>query len=161
MGGCRLAHLYSCSAHFRLYLSIDLFHSFHIYLRIYICSYEYMWWGVLSVWVCAYYMLRTSIDKVKHNGLKLTKERGRRYPAETITDADSADDIALLEITPTHAETLLDCLERTAAGIGFHVNADKTECMIFNQRGDFSTLSSSSLKLVDKFIYLGSSVLSS
>ena len=32
------------------------------------------------------------------------------------------------------------------------------EYMCFNQRGNISTLNSSSLKLVDKFIYLGSSV---
>ena len=40
------------------------------------------------------YVLRTSIDKMKENGFKLTKERCRRYPAQTITDADYADDSA-------------------------------------------------------------------
>ena len=44
--------------------------------------------------------------------------------------------------------------------IGLHVNADKTKFMCFNQRGDISTLNSSSLKLVDKFTYQGTSVLS-
>ena len=39
-----------------------------------------------------------------------------------------------------------------------HVNADKTEYMGFNQRGDISTLNGCSLKLEDKFTYLGSSV---
>ena len=29
------------------------------------------------------YVLRTSIDKIKENGFKLTKERTRRYPAKT------------------------------------------------------------------------------
>ena len=38
------------------------------------------------------------------------------------------------------------------------MNAHKTEYMYFNQTGDISTLDSSSLKLVDKFTYLGSSV---
>ena len=73
-------------------------------------------------------------------------------------NADYADDIALLANTPTQAETLLHNLERAAAGIGLHVNAHKTEYMCFNQRGDISTLDGSSLKLVDKFTYLGSSV---
>ena len=59
---------------------------------------------------------------------------------------------------PAHAETLLHNLERAAAGIGLDVNAHKTEYMFFNQTGDISTLNGSSLKLVDKFIYLGSSV---
>ena len=73
----------------------------------------------------------------------------------------SADDIALLANTPAQAETLPYSLERADTGIGFHVNAHSTEYMGFNQRGDISTLNVSSLKLVDKFTYLGSSVLSS
>ena len=98
-------------------------------------------------------MFRTSIDKIKENGFKLTKERSGRYPTQTVTDADYTDDIALLANTPTQTETLLYSLEWAAAG-----NAHKTEYMRFNQRGDISTLNGSSLKLVDKFTYLGSSV---
>ena len=85
-------------------------------------------------------------------------KRSRRYPARIITDADYADDIALLANAPAQAETLLHSLERATAGIGFHVKAHKTEYMFFNQRGDITTLNGSSLKLVDKFTYLGSSV---
>ena len=69
-------------------------------------------------------------------------------------DADYADDIVLLANTPT----LLHSLEQAAAGIGLHVNTDKTEYMCFNQRGDISTLNDSSLKLVDKSTFLGSGV---
>ena len=79
-------------------------------------------------------------------------------PQKTITDADYTDDIALLENGPTQVETLLHSLERAVAGIGLHVNAHKTGYMCFNQTGDISTLGGSSLKLVDKFIYQGSSV---
>ena len=71
---------------------------------------------------------------------------------------DYADDIAFLANTPTQAETLLHSLERAAAGIGLYVNANKTECMSFNQRGNISMLNGSSLKLVDKCTYLESSV---
>ena len=53
---------------------------------------------------------------------------------------------------------LLHSLERAAAGIGLHVNAHKTEYMCSNQTGEISTLEGTSLKLVDKFPYLGSSV---
>ena len=77
--------------------------------------------------------------------------------AKTITDADYADDQALLANTPAQAETLQYSLERAAAGIGRHVNAHKMEYMSFNQTGDISTLSCSSLKLVDKFTYQGNS----
>ena len=104
------------------------------------------------------YVLRTSINKMKDNGFKLTKERSRRYSAHAITDADYTDDIALLANTRAQAETLLHSLDRTAAGKGLNVNADKTEYMYFNQTGNISTLNGSSLKLVEKFTYLGSSV---
>ena len=102
--------------------------------------------------ICLHYVLRTSIDKIIENCFKLTKERSRRYTAKTITNADYADDIALLANAPAQAETLLHSLERAAAGIS------KTECMCFNQTGDISTLNGSALKLIDKFTYLGNSV---
>ena len=100
----------------------------------------------------------TSIDKIRENGFKLTKKRSRRYPAKTITDADYADDIAILANIPNQAKTLLHSFEWAAAGIGLYVNAHKTEYMYYNQTGDISTLDRTSLKLVDKFTYLGSSV---
>ena len=52
----------------------------------------------------------------------------------------------------------LHSLERASTGTGLHVNAHKTEYMCFNQTGDISTIGGSSLKLVDKFTYPGSSV---
>ena len=108
--------------------------------------------------ICLDYVLRTSIDKIRENGFELTKRRSKRYLAKTITDADYADDLALLANTPNQAETLLHSLERAAAGIGLHVNANKTEYMCYNQTGNIATLDGASLKLVDKFTYLGSSV---
>ena len=66
--------------------------------------------------------------------------------------------MALLANIPNQAETLRHSLERPAAGIGLHVNAHKTEYMCYNQTGDIFTLDGTSLKLVDKFTYLGSSI---
>ena len=103
-------------------------------------------------------MLRTSIDKIRQNGFELTKKRSRRHPAKTITDADYADDIAILANTANQAKTLLNSLERATAGSGLHVNEHKTEYMCNNQKGDITTLDGTPLKLVDKFTYLGSSV---
>ena len=100
--------------------------------------------------ICLDYVLRTSIDKIRENGFELTKKRSRRYPAKTITVAN----------TPNEAETLLHSLEWAAAGIGLYVNAHKMEYMCYNQTVDISTLDGTPLKLVDKFTYLGSSVLS-
>ena len=108
--------------------------------------------------ICLDYVLRASIDKIRENGFELTKKRSKRYPAKTITDADYADDLALLANTPNQAETLLHSLERAAAGIGLHINAHKTEHMCYNQTGNITTLDGASLRLVDKFTYLGSSV---
>ena len=109
--------------------------------------------------ICLDYVLRTSIDKIRENGFDLTKKRSRRYPAKTITDADYADDIAILANTSNQAKTLLYSLERAAAGIGrLYVNARKTEYMSYNQTRDISTQDGTPLKLVDKFTYLGSSV---
>ena len=68
--------------------------------------------------ICLDYVLKTSIDKIKENGFKQTKERSRRYPAKTITDTDYADDIALLANAPGQTETPLHSLERAAANIG-------------------------------------------
>ena len=76
---------------------------------------------------CLDYVLRTSIDLRKDNSFKLTKERSRRYFTQTITDVDYADDIVLLANTSSRAKTLVHSLEWAAAGIGLHVNADKTE----------------------------------
>ena len=100
--------------------------------------------------ICLDYVLRTSIDKIKENGFELTKKGSRRYPAKTITDANYADDIAILANTPTQAETLQHSLERATAAIGLHVNATQTEYMCFNQTGDIFTLGSSFLKLSRK-----------
>ena len=70
--------------------------------------------------ICLDYVLRMSIDIMKDNGFKLAKERSTRYLAQAITDADIADDIALLANTPVQAETLLHSLEQAAASVGLH-----------------------------------------
>ena len=75
-----------------------------------------------------------------------------------ITDADYTDDIAILANTPTQAKSWLPSQEWAAGGIGLHINTDKTEFLCFNQSSDISTLNDRSLKHVDKFTYLGSSV---
>ena len=99
--------------------------------------------------ICLDYVLRTSIDEIKENSFELTKKRSRRYLQKQLV---------ILANTPNQAETLLYSLAQAAAGIGLHVNAHKTEYMCFNQTGDISTLDATSLKLVDKFTYIGSSV---
>ena len=63
---------------------------------------------------------------MKENGLTLKKPGSRRYPAQTITHADYADDIALLANTSARTESLLHSLKKAAGGIGLHANADRS-----------------------------------
>ena len=98
------------------------------------------------------------IESPKKLMFKQTKERSKRYHAQTNTVADYADDIALLANTPTQTESQLHSLEWAAAGSDLHFNADKTEYRCFKQSSDIFILNGSSLKLVDKFTYRGSSV---
>ena len=67
---------------------------------------------------CLDYVLWTSIDLIKENGFTWN----RRYLAETITDADDSDDLALLANTPTQTKSLLHSLKLAAEGIGSYVN---------------------------------------
>ena len=48
---------------------------------------------------------------MKENSFTLVKERSRRYPAQTITDVDYTNNIALLANSPVQAESLLHSLE--------------------------------------------------
>ena len=108
--------------------------------------------------ICLDYMLWTSIDKIKENSLEI-KKRSRRYLAKTITDADYTDDIAILANAPAQTETLLHSLEQASTG-----HWPPWQCThmcgtyVLKSKGDISTLNGSSLKLVDKFTYLGSSI---
>ena len=77
---------------------------------------------------------------------------------QKLKDADYVDDLALLANTPTQAESLLCCLEPAAEGIGFYVNANKTEFMRLKQKGVIPTLSDKSQKLSDQFPYLSSNI---
>ena len=108
--------------------------------------------------ICLYYVLRMSIDLIKENSFNLSKKRSRRHLAQTITDVDYADDIALLANTRYQTKSLLRSLERTAGDLGLHVNVEKTEYVCFNQRSVIYTQKGRYLKIVDKFTYLGSNV---
>ena len=124
-----------------LYYEIQNYKQTHIPVNIslYDISLDY-WYNSLPVIpphlfiICLDYVLRTSIDRIRENSFELTKKRSRRYPAKTITDADYADDIAILANAPNQAEILLHSLEQAATSIGLHVNAHKTECALTNRR---------------------------
>ena len=91
--------------------------------------------------ICLNYVLWISIDLIKENSLTL-KTRSRWYPAETMTDADYANDLVLLANTPAQAKCLLHGLEQTAGSI---VCANKTEFMYFKREGAIITLQASKI----------------
>ena len=69
--------------------------------------------------------------------------RSRRNSAETIMDADKADDQVPLINSTAKAWSRL------------YVNSDKTEFMCLKKDGAISALNGKLLKLVDHFTYLG------
>ena len=109
-------------------------------------------------YICIYIYVQNFDRQNQRKWLRADEEKKQTVPHKNITDADYADDIVLQANMPNQAETLLHSLEWAAAGIGLHVNAHKTEYMCYNQTGNITTLDGASLKLVDKFTYLGSSI---
>ena len=83
--------------------------------------------------ICLDYVLRKALDKNNELGFTLAKRKSKRYPAMKITNANYADDLAVLADVLKDATFLLHSIERTAKEIGLYLNADKTEFICFNQ----------------------------
>ena len=98
------------------------------------------------------------MDIIKENGFTFKNARSRWHPAETMTDVEYVDNLALLTDTPAQAQPQLHSLEQAAWGIGLYVNANKTELICFKQEGVISILSAKFLKLVDQVAYLSSNI---
>ena len=64
---------------------------------------------------------------MKENSSMLAKEKSIRYSAQTITDADDANNIVLLANIPSQPKSSLHSMEQAAGDIGPHVNADKIQ----------------------------------
>ena len=105
--------------------------------------------------ICLDYVLRKALDKNNELGFTLTKQKSKCYPAMKITDADYADDLAVLADILKDATFLLHSIERTAKEIGLYLNADKTEFICFNQDASegMRSLNGEKIKQVDDFKY--------
>ena len=112
--------------------------------------------------ICLDYILRKAPDKNNELGFTLAKRKSKRYPAMKITNADYADDLAVLADVLKDATFLLHSIERTAKEIGFYLNADKTEFICFNQDASerMKSLDGEKIKQVEDFKYLGSYIAS-
>ena len=68
-------------------------------------------------------------------GEEIKNGKKQIYPVESMTDADYADDLALLENIPAQVEFSLHSLEQAAEGTGFHEDTNKTESIcVLNEK---------------------------
>ena len=77
------------------------------------------------------YIMSLVTNNANH-GFTMTPSRSRRYPAEKVTDADFADDLALLSNTIDEAQLMLTSLEEAARAVGLIMNESKTKYMSIN-----------------------------
>ncbi len=120
--------------------------------------------GVMQGDTLAPYLFIIAIDYIlnkamegKDYGFTLQQRRSRRYPAVKISDADFADDLALITDTIAEAQKFLLSLEEAANAIGLHLNEDKTKYLTVNCEPDtIKAKSGDDLKEVKDFVYLGS-----
>ena len=67
--------------------------------------------------ICLDFVLRKAVDKNIELGFTLKTQQCRRQPAKKITDADYADDLAVLTDHLKDATTLLHSIEEVAREI--------------------------------------------
>ena len=98
--------------------------------------------------ICLYYILRTSVDKIKNLGFTLTKYRSSRHTAITITDAVYADDIAFMSDTIPEAQSQVNSLETSCWRYRSLCECRKTKFVSYNQTGLIKTLNAKAMKYV-------------
>ena len=101
-----------------------------------------------------------NLDQNKNLGFTLRKQLSRRYLAEMLTDADFADDLALLSDKLGNAEKLLKILETAAASVGLYMNTTKTKFIAVNTEGTITAQNGCDLEQMNDFNYLGSKIIS-
>ena len=72
-------------------------------------------------------VLRMSVDQINGMGCQIQPRREPRSPAMYLTDADFADDIALISGCLENAQALLKSLESAANCVGLYLNETKTD----------------------------------
>ena len=99
-----------------------------------------------------------NLDQNKNLVFTLRKQQSRRYPAEMLTDAVFADDLALLSDIIGNAEKVLNILEIAAASFGLHRNTTKTKFIAVNTEGTIIAQNGCDLEQVNDLNYLGSKI---
>ena len=105
------------------------------------------------------YCLRSAINgREEHREFTINPRRSRGVGPLMVTDLDFADDIALVSDTACQAQENFDRVEDAALRVGLHMNAKKTQCMVFNHQDDVTIKTSTGaiLEVVEDLKYLGS-----
>ena len=92
-------------------------------------------------------------------GITLHQQRGRHCLVVHLTDADFADDIALLSDAMNEAQVLLNAVESAAQLVGLVMNEGKMKFMCYEQDSQIQnpkSLEGKNLECVTDFEYLGS-----
>ena len=84
--------------------------------------------------IVLHYILR-NLDQNKDLSFTLRKQLSRTYPAEMLTVADLADDLALLSDKIGNAEKVLKILETAAVSVGLYMNTTKIKFIAVNTEG--------------------------
>ena len=101
--------------------------------------------------------MREATLKTTNPGFTLLRGRSKRHPPIKMSDLDFADDIALTLDTIQEAQTLLSKVEAEATNVRLHLNAGKTEMIVYNQSiKKVNSMNGEKIKEVDDFKYLGS-----
>ena len=110
--------------------------------------------------ICLDYALRRSLDANKDLGFTLQYARNRRYPDIKVTDADYADDLAILSKYLSEATIQLHQLEKAASEVGLNINTSKTKFLCYHQyhSSTIKSLQNENIIVVEDFNYLGSCI---
>lgn len=83
---------------------------------------------------------------------------GIQLPEHDFHDLDYADDVALLDASPTNLASTLDHLESEASHLGLHVSWQKTKLQNLDgmTSADDISVRGHTVEAVDEFVYLGS-----
>ena len=86
----------------------------------------------LFIIVLDYVIRQATEGKEEEQGLTLKKKQSGRIGAQSVTDLDFADDLALLSNLVEEAQELLNRVEVSARSVGLLINGKKTEVMPIN-----------------------------
>jgi len=104
------------------------------------------------------WILRSSVDNIKEEGVKVIPRKSSRYPASYVTDRGFADDLAATSTTAQGLQKLITAISTTSLAANLKMNVKKTKVMYDDSYSPdhVFTLDGNSLEAVEEYKYLGS-----